>query len=167
MFLRLPRTSRPCAGRVGEVLTASYPLNQENEMLCLSRVLPSAFLLVGAASAQMNVVEKDRLIRVDSDMAPIHIGTYHAATGQWSRLSAQSPVDGGTYCTIYANNFYSAFFLDLNDGSRVTDEGRLPSTTSPEDSHASCRVSRDVSLTGYDNSYSVEKSPAWLRDELV
>lgn len=138
------------------MLTASYPLNQENEMLCLSRVLPSAFLLVGAASAQTIDVEKTRLIHVDSDMQPIHLGTYHAASGQWLRPSVQSPTDGGTFCTVYANNFYSAFFLDINDGTLVTDEGRLPSTTSPEELSPSSSP-RDVSLTGFDNSYSIEK----------
>ena len=132
-------------------------------MLCLSRVLPSAFLLVGAASAQTSEdVEKNRLIHVDSDMQPIHLGTYHAASGQWFRPSGQA-TDGGTFCTVYANNFYSAFFLDINDGSLVTDEGRLPSTTSPEElSPAGVGAPanediRDVSLIGYDNSYSIEK----------
>jgi hypothetical protein len=49
---------------------------------------------------------------------------------------------------VFKSNLYTGFFYDINDGTSVTDEGRIPSLSSPI-------AASPVSVTGTSNSYLI------------
>lgn len=112
-------------------------------MLCLSRVLPSAFVLVGTVAAQQ-VAPMQRT----AAPAPIFAGTYYVATGQFVSAQTAAPTDG-SLDVVYASNSYTGFYYDINDGTVITDEGRIPSLSSPT-------MAAPVSFPGLSNSYQIE-----------
>ena len=94
-----------------------------------------AVLLTSIATAQ-------RQMPVSPITSPVKdAGTYHLATGTWSRGVNQVALAGPE--VLYDNTCTAGYFLALGDGDILLDSGRIPSTSSP---------SGPVSLVGlYDN----------------
>ncbi|MDG1049917.1 MAG: hypothetical protein P8R46_06895 [Planctomycetota bacterium] len=112
-------------------------------------MLKTASLLIGAvALAQSAPGQSTAQVQRIGARAPIHAGTFHAASGQFipTDPSQQSPM--GSSAAVYTNNYYGGAFLDINNSSLVVDEGRLPSTTSPT-------ASAPVSVTGTRDNYRI------------
>lgn len=88
--------------------------------------LACLLLLLGAASAQ-----QPHALAVES--ATRHAGTYHMATGTWTRGATTSAALGPS--VIYNNTAPSGYFSslgleDADDFFSITDEGRVPTTQS-------------------------------------
>ncbi len=117
----------------------------------MNRLLLTAASVI-AASGTASAQDRPVLTSVDAQ-APIFAGTFHVATGQFVpaskdvALSANTARGAGSDVVYNCNN-YSGFFYDINDGTSVTDEGRLPSTSSPVSASP-------VSVTGMANSYRI------------
>ncbi|MEE2940801.1 MAG: hypothetical protein VX460_10485 [Planctomycetota bacterium] len=105
-----------------------------------------------SASASAGAQDVARAIRVDAH-APVHAGTFHVASGRF--IPAGVPLPPSSDATrgvgsgaVFRSNHYTGFFYDINDGTSVTDEGRLPSLSSP-------MSASPVSVTGTSNSYLI------------
>lgn len=114
------------------------------------------FLLSAAAAAVVtasaDAQDRAKLTRIDAP-APIHAGTFHVASGRFFPAGAQLPTNsnamrGTGSDVVFNSNLYSGFFYDTNDGTSVTDEGRVPSLSSPVSASP-------VSFTGTSNSYRI------------
>jgi len=91
------------------------------------RVLLSAVALACSASAQQ-LPQVSKLTMP----APIHAGTFYVATGQFVPAVPCCPGTAGTNDVVFNSNYYTAHFYDIDDGTVIFDEGRVPSTTSPD-----------------------------------
>ncbi|MDG1490283.1 MAG: hypothetical protein P8R43_00235 [Planctomycetota bacterium] len=113
-------------------------------------MLKTASLLIGAAALVQGAPGQStaQLQRIPA-RAPIHAGTFHAASGQFIPADPTQQSSMGAGGDVYTNNYYAAVFLDINSSSLVVDEGRIPSTTSP------ATTSPEVSITGTQDSYRI------------
>ncbi|MEZ6017314.1 MAG: hypothetical protein R3F49_19530 [Planctomycetota bacterium] len=94
-------------------------------MSYVTHSLLGAIALAGVAAAQSTP-----RLSVATMPAPINAGTFHVASGQFVPANNQQQFRGGANDVIFASNYYTGFFYDIDDGTVVTDEGRVPSTTS-------------------------------------
>ncbi len=113
-------------------------------------MLKTASLLIGAVALAQGAPGQStaQLHRIPA-RAPIHAGTFHAASGQFIPADPTQQSAMGAGGDVYTNNHYGAVFLDINGSSLVVDEGRIPSTTSPVSSSP-------VSVTGTADSYRID-----------
>ena len=117
----------------------------------MNRLLLSAVAAV-VFPASADAQDRAKLTRIDAP-APIHAGTFHVASGRFFPAGAQLPQNsnlarGVSSDVVFKSNLYTGFFYDTNDGTSVTDEGRIPSLTSP-------LSASPVSFTGTSNSYRI------------
>lgn len=112
-------------------------------------MLKSASLLIGAVALTQGALGQSpaQLQRIPA-RAPIHAGTFHAASGQFIPADPSQQSTMGVGGDVYTNNYYAGVFLDINASSLVVDEGRIPSTTSPTSASP-------VSVTGTQDSYRI------------
>jgi len=112
-------------------------------------MLKTASLLIGAAALSQGAFSQSpaQLQRIPA-RAPIHAGTFHAASGQFIPADRAQQSTMGIAGDVYTNNYYAGVFLDINGSSLVVDEGRIPSTTSPT-------LTSPVSVTGTQDSYRI------------
>ncbi len=114
-------------------------------------MLKTASLLIGAlALSQGAAGQSTAQLHRTPARAPIHAGTFHAASGQFipADPTQQSTMGTGASGDVYSNNYYTAVFLDINGTSLVVDEGRIPSTSSPVSASP-------VSIAGTADSYRI------------
>lgn len=97
-----------------------------------------AVVLAGSAFAQTATQAKPITSAVKD------AGTYHLATGTWTRGIGAVALAGPE--TIYDNTCTTGFYIGLPQGEESLDSGRVPSTSSP---------SNTSSLTGLYDSYEV------------
>ncbi len=71
-------------------------------------------------------------------------GTYHLATGTWTRGVSQAALAGP--CVIYDNTCTVGYYTGIQQGNVLFTSGRIPSTSSP---------SNATSLTGWADQYTV------------
>lgn len=114
----------------------------------------AATFLVGATawSAQSN--------RVRAIPAPVRsAGTFHVPTGTWTRalasVSAGDPV-------IYSNDCGVSALMLMGGQETWTDEGRLPSLSSPSNSSSKPGTGASYRITGFDMSYCTSASSTVL-----
>jgi hypothetical protein len=112
-------------------------------------MLKTASLLIGAVALSQGAFSQSpaQLQRIPA-RAPIHAGTFHAASGQFIPADRAQQSTMGIGGDVYTNNYYAGVFLDINASSLVVDEGRIPSTTSPA-------TASPVSVTGTQDSYRI------------
>ena len=112
-------------------------------------MLKTASLLIGAVALSQGAFSQSpaQLQRIPA-RAPIHAGTFHAASGQFIPADRAQQSTMGIGGDVYTNNYYAGVFLDINASSLVVDEGRIPSTTSPTSASP-------VSITGTQDSYRI------------
>ena len=112
-------------------------------------MLKTASFLIGAVALTQGAPGQSpaQLQRIPA-RAPIHAGTFHAASGQFIPADGSQQTTMGVSGDVYTNNYYAAVFLDINGSSLVVDEGRIPSTTSPTSASP-------VSVTGTQDSYRI------------
>lgn len=97
-----------------------------------------AMVLAGSAFAQ-NATQAQPITSAVKDA-----GTYHLATGTWTRGVGATALAGPE--VIYDNTCTTGFYIGLPQGEESLDSGRVPSTSSPNN---------PVSLTGLYDSYVV------------
>jgi len=109
----------------------------------------AALLLALGASAQ----DKARLLPVPGVK---HAGTYHVATGTWTRGAESS--DRASYQVIYDNTCIGAWYVALEQQT-FHDDGRIPSTSSPQIDQGPFGSGNymGTSLVGTDDSYDIQK----------
>ncbi len=114
-------------------------------------MLKTASLLIGAVALAQGATGQStaQLQRIPA-RAPIHAGTFHAASGQFIPADPTQQSIMGPGGNVYTNNHYGNVFLDINGSSLVVDEGRIPSTTSP------ATTSPVVSVTGTQDAYRID-----------
>lgn len=97
-------------------------------MICsLPRALALAFFLAPTAVAQDSLRS-----HVQPITAPVRYGgVYHLATGTWTRASAPQSMSYSGAAILYDNTCPSGYLAPGVTGAIFTDEGRLPSPTSP------------------------------------
>ena len=112
-------------------------------------MLKPVSLLLGAVALSQGALGQSpaQLHRIPA-RAPIHAGTFYAATGEFVPADPAQQAPMGSNDVVYNNNYYAAVFLDINGSSLVVDEGRIPSTTSPVSASP-------VSFTGVADSYRI------------
>jgi len=92
-------------------------------MLRISFIAAGALVVASSASAQ----QVDPSIKLKT--TPKNAGTYHVATGTWTRANAPQANFGPT--VIYDHSADSPYYHDRSDGAHVTDAGRIPGPTDP------------------------------------
>ena len=85
-------------------------------------------LAVAAAPAAAQEDARSRLRPATAEVRDA--GTLHLGTGNWTRRAAPSAGLAGPQ-VLYANTCVVGYYLPLDPGERVTDEGALPSATMP------------------------------------
>lgn len=105
----------------------------------LQLTVASLLLLAGSGSAQQTNSQPQPL-----PSQPRHAGTYHLATGTWSRGTSQLALAGPE--VLYDNTCTVGLFFPLQQGQITLDSGRIPSTSSP---------APPTSLVGTSDSYTV------------
>ena len=83
-----------------------------------------AILLASGAFAQQDAIGK-----IQTATAVKDAGTYHMATGTWTR--ANSPIAQLHGDVLYDNTCTIGFYFGLSAGESMVDSGRLPSPSSP------------------------------------
>jgi hypothetical protein len=92
-------------------------------MLRTSFITAGALLIASSASAQ----QLDTSIKLKS--TPKNAGTYHVATGTWTRANAPQANFGPT--VVYDHSAPNPYYMDRSDGADITDAGRIPGSTDP------------------------------------
>lgn len=112
-------------------------------------MLKSATLLVGSLALTSGALGQSAAqVHSIPARAPIHAGTFYAATGEFVPAERSQQAPTGVSDIVYNNNYYGAVFVDINGSNLVVDEGRIPSTTSPTSSSP-------VSFTGVADNYRI------------
>lgn len=84
-------------------------------------------LSLPAAARQTTLQDRERPLPTPLRDA----GTYHLATGTWSRRTAAGPAGTTGAETLYRNDVGASTFITLPPGATATDEGRLPGAGQP------------------------------------
>ena len=116
-------------------------------MLRSSLFAASAVLLSTAAFAQNDASSKLRPVT-----SPVkNAGTYHVATGAWTRAKAPTANLGPD--TIYNNTCDLGFYLGLTSLETMVDSGRLPSTSSVDSPNSVPGTADAYTVNGFQVSY--------------
>lgn len=122
----------------------------QHHISSVSMALVGLALLSTGASAQI-----DGSPRLQPVPGVKDAGTYHVATGTWTR--GESSLARGDYDVIYDNSCSVGWYLPLEQQA-IVDDGRLPSTTSPYNPQVGPMPASNyplVSFPGTDDSYGV------------
>lgn len=97
-------------------------------MLRSSLIAASAVLLCGVATAQ-HTPQTLKPIKIPAGTPIKNAGTYHMATGTWTRGSAGTASLGND--TIYTNDSTVGYFTGFNSDDFAVDDGEVPATNHP------------------------------------
>jgi hypothetical protein len=119
------------------------------------RLFLLAALLTGNATAQQ--LPQPTSLPLST---PIHAGTFHVATGQFVPFVPGQQGLAGAADVVFNSNYPSGIFYDLDDGTVIFDEGRVPSTTSPD----VVGTANSYRITGIQIAYATDSNtPVSLR----
>jgi hypothetical protein len=115
-------------------------------------------LLLGSAA----FAQQDLRSRVRRMGQVKYAGIYHYGLGTWTRPGAISKNSelGPTWSTIYSNTCSTGYYSIWYPGEFVTDEGRLPSTTSPDKIFSEAQASTGAGFVGATNECPAGPSSA-------
>lgn len=105
-----------------------------------------ALLLATGASAQT-----DGSATIHAATTAKNAGTYHVATGTWTR--SKSPIAQIGTDVLYDNTCVSGSYIGLSTGESVVDSGRLPSTTSPSSAQSLTGTADSYNINGFNMGY--------------
>jgi hypothetical protein len=122
-------------------------------MLRSSLTLTGLVALAATASAQQ-LAPASHIRQITA--APRDGGTYHLATGTWTRKAQAANVGADTiYNNTCSTGYYSAF-----SGDSYVDEGRLPSPSSPSNLNSKPGCATFYTVDGFQLAYCTDQLPA-------
>jgi hypothetical protein len=121
-------------------------------MLRSSLTLAGLVALCAAASAQQQSAPASRVHPITGTVRDA--GTYHLATGTWTRKASQANLGADT---IYDNTCSSGYYGGLS-GDHFVDEGRIPSPSGPSNLNARPGCNTSYSVDGFQIAYCTDQT---------
>jgi len=109
-----------------------------------SSIYTLGVLLLGATA----FAQQDMRSRLRLKGQVKYAGIYHYGLGTWTRPGALNSELGPVYSTIYTNSCSSPYFGAWYPGEFWTDEGRLPSSTSPDKIWSTSQANTGLGFVG-------------------